>query len=75
MDMSANNIENLFAQLGLDNSQDAIERFTTTHILPKEVSVNNAPYWNDGQRHFLQDALRQDSEWTEAVDQLNIMLH
>lgn len=75
MDMSANNIENLFAQLGLDNSQDAIERFTTTHILPKEVYVNNAPYWNDGQRHFLQDALRQDSEWTEAVDQLNIMLH
>lgn len=75
MDMSANNIANLFAQLGLNNSVDAIDRFAATHTLPKEVSVNNAPYWNDGQRHFLQDALRQDSEWTAAVDQLNIMLH
>ncbi len=75
MDMSANNIENLFAQLGLSNSTEAMERFAATHTLPKEVYVNNAPYWNDGQRHFLQDALRQDSEWTEAVDQLNIMLH
>ena len=75
MDMSANNIENLFAQLGLGNSTDAMARFAATHTLPKEVYVNNAPYWNDGQRHFLQDALRQDSEWTEAVDQLNIMLH
>ncbi len=75
MDMSANNLETLFAQLGLNNSQEAMTRFAASHMLPKDVYVNNAPYWNDGQRHFLQDALRQDSEWSEAVDQLNILLH
>jgi hypothetical protein len=75
MDMSTNNIETLFAQLGLDNSAEAMTQFVTSHRLPKDVSVNNAPYWNDGQRHFLQDALRQDSEWSEVVDQLNVMLH
>lgn len=75
MDMSANNIETLFAQLGLDNSAEAIAQFAMSHRLSKDVYVNNAPYWNDGQRHFLQDALRQDSEWSETVDLLNVMLH
>lgn len=75
MDMSVNNLETLFAQLGLNNSQEAMTRFAASHMLPKDVYVNNAPFWNDGQRHFLQDALRQDSEWSEVVDQLNILLH
>ncbi len=75
MDMSANNIETLFAQLGLNNSPEAITKFVESHPLPQDVYINNAPFWNDGQRHFLQDALRQDSEWTEAVDELNVLLH
>jgi hypothetical protein len=75
MDMSANNIETLFAQLGLNNSPEAIGSFAETHKLSKDMYVNNAPFWNEGQRHFLQDALRQDSEWSEAVDQLNVLLH
>ena len=75
MDMSANNIETLFAQLGLNNSAEEIAQFAAAHQLPKDVYINNAPFWNDGQRHFLQDALRQDSDWAEVVDQLNVLLH
>ena len=75
MDMSTHNIETLFAQLGLDNSAEAMAQFVTNHRLAKDVYVNNAPFWNEGQRHFLQDALRQDSAWSEVVDQLNVMLH
>jgi hypothetical protein len=75
MDMSTNNIETLFAQLGLDNSPQGIAQFAANHKLSKDVYINNAPFWNDGQRHFLQEALREDSDWTEAVDLLNVLLH
>ncbi len=75
MDMSANNIETLFAQLGLNNSAEAIAQFVASHQLSKDVYINHAPFWNDGQRHFLQDALQQDSDWSEVVDQLNVLLH
>ena len=75
MDMSANTLETLFAQLGLDNSPEEITQFAETHKLPHDVYINNAPYWSDGQRHFLQEALRQDSDWAEVVDQLNVLLH
>jgi hypothetical protein len=75
MDMSANNIETLFAQLGLNNSPEEITQFAASHKLAKEVYINNAPFWSDGQRHFLQEALREDSDWTEVVDQLNVLLH
>ena len=45
---------NLFLQLGLDASAEAIARFIREHQLATDVEVVEAPYWNDAQRQFLQ---------------------
>ncbi|MFN4236617.1 MAG: DUF2789 family protein [Vogesella sp.] len=31
----------------------------------------DAPYWTPAQSRFLREALQQDSDWAELVDQLN----
>lgn len=75
MDMSANTVANLFAQLGLDDTPDGIHQFVKAHPLAADVHIATAVFWNDGQRHFLQDSLRQDCEWAVIVDHLNVLLH
>lgn len=40
-------LEDLFAQLGLKNDHDSIERFIAEHHpLPNEVALYRAPIWN-----------------------------
>lgn len=64
----------LFAQLGLDNSNLAIARFIQFHYLPPQTSIVHAPFWSSSQRRFLDECLEQDSEWCELVDQLDSRL-
>jgi hypothetical protein len=64
----------LFAQLGLENSNLAIARFIQLHHLPPHTPITRAPFWNASQRHFLGECLQQDSEWCELVDQLDSRL-
>lgn len=66
---------NLFRQLGLDSDAAAIARFIKTHQLPTGVRLSEAPYWNDAQRQFLSEELKEDAEWAIVVDQLNESLH
>lgn len=66
---------NLFLQLGLDASEQAIADFIKTHQLPADVSLVDAPYWNDGQRQFLAEQLTADAPWAIVVDQLSESLH
>ena len=61
----------LFAQLGLDNSPQGIQQFTSSHRLAKELSIENAPFWNKAQRAFIAESLQQDDEWSEVIDQLS----
>ena len=66
---------NLFLQLGLDASEQAIAEFIKTHQLPSDVSLVDAPYWNEGQRQFLAEQLIADAPWAIVVDQLSESLH
>lgn len=66
---------NLFLQLGLDASEEGIANFIKTHQLPTDVSLIDAPYWNEGQRQFLNEQLMADAPWAIVVDQLSESLH
>lgn len=66
---------NLFLQLGLDASEQAIADFIVTHQLPADTHIADAPYWDAGQRQFLAEQLNSDGAWAIIVDQLNESLH
>jgi len=66
---------NLFLQLGLDADPAAIAQFIGTHQLPADVSLADAPYWDNAQRQFLTEEIKEDAEWAIVVDQLNESLH
>lgn len=66
---------NLFLQLGLDASEQAIAQFIKSHQLPANVSLTDAPYWSDAQRQFLTEQIKADAAWTIVIDQLNESLH
>lgn len=66
---------NLFLQLGLEADEAAIARFIGEHQLPGDVTLVDAPYWNDGQRQFLAEQLKSDADWAIIVDELGEALH
>lgn len=66
---------NLFLQLGLEADEQSIAGFIVDHQLPTEVSILEAPFWNEGQRQFLAEQLKADAAWTIVIDQLNESLH
>ncbi len=62
---------NLFLQLGLDASPEAIERFIAEHQIPPSANFLEAEFWNDAQRQLLTEWLNSDGEWSLIVDQLS----
>ncbi len=66
---------NLFLQLGLDASEQAIAKFIKEHQLPTDVRLTEASYWNAAQRQFLTEQIHNDAAWAIVVDQLNESLH
>lgn len=75
MDTTEVRMTNLFRQLGLSANEQAIADFIKEHQLPAEVSLIDAPYWNDSQRQFLAEQLKADATWAIVVDQLSESLH
>lgn len=75
MDTQTHNLSTLFAQLGLPEDPAGIDDFIREHRLPQDMLVAEAPFWNQTQAKFLHDALREDSDWAEMVDELNVRLH
>lgn len=67
-------LDDLFAQLGLRNTDYAMARFIKEHPLPPDTLLQDAPFWSPSQRRFIKDSFIQDSEWAPAVDQLNLRL-
>lgn len=65
----------LFAQLGLDSSDEAIDYFIENNQLAKEEKLTEASIWNDNQRMFLQEEWEKDAAWVEVIDELNVRLH
>lgn len=68
-------INDLFAQLGLESSDEAIEKFIETHQLDKDEELIDADFWNDKQRMFLKEEWKLDAVWVEVIDELNVRLH
>jgi hypothetical protein len=75
MDSPFHSLENLFLQLGLSNSPDAIDAFIKEHKLPSDTPLAEAPFWSATQAAFIRESLSEDSDWAEVVDQLNVQLH
>jgi hypothetical protein len=76
MNRVQHSILDLFAQLGLDNDPQSIERFVTNHRpLPNEVALYRASLWTPAQRAFLKEEIIGDGEWALAIDELNQRLH
>ena len=74
MDCSEHSMSALFEQLGLSKESESIEKFANTHQLDKETMLEDAPFWNASQAEFIKQALTEDSDWTEVIDQLDVML-
>lgn len=70
MDTSHHDLTALFAQLGLDSQPAAIRAFIASHPLPPDTDIAHAPFWNAAQATFLHQALIEDADWAEQVDQL-----
>jgi len=43
--------------------------------LGQKVHIEDAPFWNQQQGEFIANALAEDAEWAELIDQLNTLLH
>ncbi|NLJ51384.1 MAG: DUF2789 domain-containing protein [Alcaligenaceae bacterium] len=66
---------NLFLQLGLDASEEAIAEFIGKHQLEADVDIADAPFWTEAQRQFITEKLASDGAWAIIVDQLSESLH
>jgi len=65
----------LFAQLGLDADGAAQRAFIAAHApLPAYLPLPDAPFWTPAQATFLREALLEDAEWAEVVDELDALL-
>ena len=65
----------LFAQLGLDNSEQAIEDFiAAVSPIPAQLPLHRAAFWNTSQAAFISDAINQDADWAIVVEKLDSRL-
>jgi len=62
---------NLFAQLGLDSSEEAIQKFIFENPLEEDVHILEAPFWSEAQAQMLREMLCSDGNWSLVVDQLS----
>lgn len=75
MDAQHHDLPALFAQLGLAASGGAIAEFVEAHRpLPTSLRLSEARFWTPAQAQFIEQALDEDSDWCEAVDQLDAQL-
>ncbi len=74
MDTSQHTLHTLFDQLGLPSDEGAIDGFLEHHTLAPETRLDQADFWSAGQAQFIREALEEDSDWSEIVDQLDTLL-
>ncbi len=75
MELSNPTMSDLFAQLGLPNEPDEIDRFIAQHRpLPEATRLPDASFWSPVQAQFLREEWREDADWAEVVDRLNLAL-
>jgi hypothetical protein len=75
MEPPVHSINALFDQLGLEDNDAAIEQFIEQHRpVSAGVALHEASFWSRSQAEFLKQAIEQDADWSEVVDQLDAML-
>lgn len=75
MEMPSHTLSSLFAQLGLEHSDEAIERFIVEHRpLASDCPLHQADFWNTSQAEFLAQEIAGDADWADVIDQLNSLL-
>jgi len=75
MEPPIHNLVSLFKQLGLESTNEAIEDFIyRNRPLPGNLVPYKAKFWNASQASFLKEAVEEDADWAEIVDELNVLL-
>ncbi|WP_256832404.1 DUF2789 domain-containing protein [Pseudomonas sp. Pse1] len=75
MEKPTHSLPSLFKQLGLADDAESIDKFIASHSpLKPELHLADAFFWSEGQKQFLRDEIREDADWAEVVDQLNLLL-
>jgi hypothetical protein len=65
-------MSDLFEQLGLAGSDEGIVNFISQNKgLRQGVHIEEADFWTRPQAEFIKNALLEDAEWSELIDQLN----
>ena len=72
MERPVHSLSALFAQLGQPDDEKSIMHFIESHRpLADEVLLHEAAFWTPAQASFLCEAIRDDADWAEVVDELN----
>lgn len=75
MEGHMHSMSDLFAQLGLSSSPDAIQRFIALHRpIPAYLALHEASFWSRAQAEFLGRNVQEDADWAIVTDSLNIAL-
>jgi len=76
MERQIHTMSNLFAQLGQPSDDAAIARFLQDcRPLASDVQLHEAVFWSAAQAGFLREAILDDADWADVVDELNADLH
>lgn len=75
MEYAFHDFTNLFAQLGLPNDPENIQKFIKANApLAPDVKLEDATFWTASQSALLRDKLVDDADWAQVVDRLNIVM-
>jgi Protein of unknown function (DUF2789) len=75
MDTSRHTMPLLFFQLGLASGEKEIQSFVENHKpLAPNIRLAKADFWKPAQAAFLDEAIENDSDWCELVDELDCSL-
>ena len=75
MDTETHSLNLLFEQLGLPSTDDEIASFVANHRpLPAELQLHQAAFWTASQSAFIKQAIDDDADWAECVDELDALL-
>lgn len=67
-------LQNLFEQLGLQSSPQAIDEFIARHRVSAYRDLAEASFWTPAQAEFIRECWQEDSDWAGVVDQLDARL-
>ena len=75
MDTHLHAMPELFAQLGLPTTPEAIQAFIETNR-PRaaHLALPDAPFWTASQAEFLRDQVQNDADWAGVIDRLDAAL-